>query len=331
MKRHLTVFALTFLTFSQVLCAQDEKTAKKTSSDIAADIASALIDTPKEEAAPTAPAKPTYWKKGIMTSVAFSQTTLTNWAAGGDGNVTLNAYIDATADYSKNNWIWDNRLQMGYGFTFSLNGDEKYRYKKSDDRFQIDSEVGRKLTDRLYLSGLFTFKTQLTNGYPYSGENQRISSFLAPGYVNLGIGVDYKPFRCLSLYASPLTGNFVIVAPNDSLMRVSYGNKFDQSVRAQMGAQVKMDFKYSVQNFSINSSLNLFSNYFQAPQNIQVNWDMNLSVKVFKMVTVSLRTSLIYDDNIKIADKDGHKCSRVQFKEIGGIGITFTIGDYIKR
>lgn len=315
--------------WSLSLSAQTENTAKS-SEEIAADLAQALVEVPTE-APETEPVKPKYWRKGILTSLAFSQTTLTNWAAGGDGNVTLNAYIDATADYAKDKWIWDNRLQAGYGFTYSLNQAETYRYKKSDDRLQLDSEVGRQISDRLYLSGLFTFKTQITDGYPYSGENKRISSFLAPGYLNIGIGIDYKPFKCLSFYVSPLTGNFVIVAPNDSTMRVSYGNSCDQAVRAQMGAQVKMDFKYTVEVFSINSTLNLFSNYLDHPANIQVNWDLNCGVKVWKVLTISLRTSLIYDDNIKIADKDGYKCPRVQFKEIGGIGITYTIGNYTKR
>lgn len=330
MKRlRLLIFFLPVLMTALPLSAQVD--TKKSSSEIAADVASALVDTKTEEAPAPEPPKPTFWKKGILTSLSFSQTSLTNWAAGGDGNVTLNAYIDATADYAKNKWIWDNRFQAGYGFLYSLNQDEKYRYKKSDDRLQIDSEVGRQVSDRLYLSGLFTFKTQWTDGHPYSGDNHRISSFMAPGYINIGIGIDYKPFKCLSIYASPLTGNFVVVAPNDSSMRVSYGNKFDQAIRAQMGAQVKMDLKYSVQNFNINSTLNLFSNYLDKPQNIQVNWDLNCGLKIWKVLTISLRTSLIYDDNIKIADKDGNKAPRVQFKEIGGIGITYIIGNYTKR
>jgi len=308
-----------------------QNNTKKSTSDITASVASAIADAPVEEAPEPEPAKPTFWKKGILTSMSFSQTTLTNWAAGGDGNVTLNAYVDGTANYARNKWIWDNRAQMGYGFMYSLNENEKYRYKKSDDRLQLDSEVGRKVSERLYISGLLSFKTQFSDGYPYSGENKRISTFLAPGYVNIGIGIDYKPFRCLSIYASPLTGNFVIVAPNDSSMRVSYGNSFDQPVRSQMGAQVKMDFKYAVQKFYINSTLNLFSNYLDHPLNIQVNWDLNCGITVWKVLTITLRTSLIYDDNIKIADKDGYKCPRVQFKEIGGIGVTYTIGNYTKR
>jgi len=327
--RHIALLLPLILT-GQMGSAQNDNT-KKTTEDITADVVSAIADDTPVQGPEAAPAKPVYWKKGIQTTLAFSQTSLTNWSAGGDGNFTLNAFIDATADYLRNKWLWDNRMQMGYGFTYSMNGNETYRYKKSDDRLQLDSEVGRLLTERLYLSGLMTFKTQFTDGLPYSGDNNRISSFLAPGYLNLGLGVDWKALTFLSLYLSPVTGNFVIVALNDSTIRKNYGNSVDQAVRAQLGAQMKMDIKYTYQTFSFNTSLVLFSDYLHNFGNIQVNWDLSATVKLWKVLSISLRTSLIYDDNIAIADKDGNKCPRVQFKEIGGIGIVYTIGNYTKR
>lgn len=308
--------------------AQDD--TKKSAAEITQSLAQSLVDTP----APQEPAveKPSNWKKGILTQLSFSQTALSNWTAGGNGNATLNGYADATADYAKDKFVWENRLQFGYGFTYTFSDDEKYPYRKSDDRIQIDSKMGHLVSDRLYVSGLFYFKTQLTPGYNYSStQKDMISNFLAPAYLNLGAGIDYKPAQFLSLYFSPVTGNFVIVAPNDSVMRASFGNKKDEAVRTQLGAQLKLDFRYAYQSFNINSQLTLFSNYLKNPQNIQVSWDLSASIQIIKYLTLTLRTNLIYDDNVKIANAAGEKSPKIQFKEIGGIGFTYTFGDYTKK
>lgn len=316
------------LMLSVPVSAQDD--TKKTSKDISRELAESLVDNPVPQDPAPAP-KPTYWTKGILTQVSFSQTALVNWTAGGNSNTTLNGYVDANANYAKNKFVWENRVQFGYGFTYTFGDNEKHPFRKSDDRLQLDSKMGHLISDRLYASGLFFFKTQISPGHNYGGDKKdMISNMLAPAYLNIGAGLDYKPFQCLSVYISPLTGSFVIVAPSDSAMRASFGNKKDEAVRTQLGAQLKLDFKYTYQTFNISSQLSLFSNYLKNPQNIQVSWDLSASIQLIKYLTLTLRTNLIYDDNVKIANSAGEKCSKVQFKEIGGVGFTYTFGSYKK-
>lgn len=316
--------SLACLIFSVSLYAQDD--VRKTSKEISKDLSESLVDKPVPQD-PADPPKPTNWKKSILTQLAFSQTALANWTAGGNSNATLNGYVDANANYAKNKFIWENRFQLGYGFTYTFSDEEKYPFRKSDDRLQMDSKMGHLISDRLYVSGLFFFKTQLSPGFNYGAEKKdMISNFLAPAYLNIGAGIDYKPFQFLSIYFSPVTGNFVIVAPSDSVMRASFGNKKDEAVRTQLGAQLKLDFKYTYQTLNISSQLTLFSNYLKNPQNIQVSWDLSASIQLIKYLSLSLRTNLIYDDNVKIANAAGEKSPKVQFKEIGGVGFTYTFG-----
>lgn len=42
-----------------------------------------------------------------------------------------------------------------------------------------------------------------------------------------------------------------------------------------------------------------------------------------KWFSTTLTTNLVYDDDVKIAQKDGTKGPRVQFKEILGVGLQF--------
>ena len=274
--------------------------------------------------APAAPAKPeSNWKRGILTQIGFSQLSLTNWAAGGSGSVSLNAYLDIYADYKKEKHLWANDLQLGYGFIQSFEDG----YKKSDDRIIFDSKYGYKVSDRLYISSVYNFRTQFAEGINASGN--RVSDFFAPAYMSLGFGIDYQPYKNCSINFAPLTGKLVMVS--DEELRPLYGNAEDQFARFELGAQLKIDNIVEVQDFKVKSSLTLFSDYLNKPLNVKVGWDLNADAKISRFFSVSLRTSLLYDDNIKSKRKkiDAETVEMVpgvQFKELFSVGFSYTFG-----
>ena len=45
--------------------------------------------------------------------------------------------------------------------------------------------------------------------------------------------------------------------------------------------------------------------------------------KINKWFSTTLTTNMVYDDHIKIVQKDGSKGSRLQFKEVLGVGVQF--------
>lgn len=265
--------------------------------------------------------KPKYWKAGISMTAGFSQISLTNWTAGGYGQISLNTYADITANYEKNKLMWNNELQVGYGFIQSF----ETGYKKSDDRLILDSKFGYKAVDKLYISAAFNMRTQFAEGLQ---DKVRVSDFFAPANLTLGIGIDYTPVKNVSINVAPLTGKTVIV--KDPELRLKYGNKEDQLMRFELGAQITGTAKVQLQNFNFNTTLVLFSDYLNKPQNIKVNWDANVEAKVSKFFSVTLRTNLIYDDTVMITkkDKDGnqYEAAGVQFKEIFSIGLTYSLG-----
>ena len=76
-------------------------------------------------------------------------------------------------------------------------------------------------------------------------------------------------------------------------------------------------------NIDFRSKLDLFSNYLNKPQNIDVNWENTLNLKVNEYVTVQLVAHLIYDDDIVFTDANG-RGPRTQFRESMGIGLNYT-------
>jgi len=81
--------------------------------------------------------------------------------------------------------------------------------------------------------------------------------------------------------------------------------------------------KEIAKNIKLDTKVELFSDYLNNPQNIIVNWDFALDLKVNKFISAKLTTGLIYDDNITIYDGNGIALGpRTQFKELFGAGLS---------
>jgi hypothetical protein len=52
----------------------------------------------------------TSWKFKSDVSLMVSQVSFTNWAAGGENNITLNGFFNFYAGYIKGNHKWENLL-----------------------------------------------------------------------------------------------------------------------------------------------------------------------------------------------------------------------------
>lgn len=141
----------------------------------------------------------TLWKVNGLTSLNFSQLSLSNWAAGGENSIAGNALVNLSANYQNREGLinWNNDLILGYGLL--RQSDDPVR--KSDDKIDLASKFGYKAREKWFYTGLFSFKTQFAEGYDDPGDVDRnvISNFLAPAYMNLSLGMDYKPNENSSL------------------------------------------------------------------------------------------------------------------------------------
>ena len=305
----------------------------------AADAAAAIAEAPQEEV--PAP-KPVYWTKSLMTNLNFAQTLLRDWAAGGSNNYTMTGYVDANANYAKDKMIWNNRLQIDYGFLYSA---DKPILQKVKDRIYFESKWGYETPiQHLSYSANFDFKTQIDNNYNYgtpTGADPTVadwkaartlkSGLFSPAYASLGLGLLWTPKPWFSLNVAPLTGGFVIV--DNPELRKAYGMELEddgvnyKSSRFELGAQVKADANFTINdNLKYTTQLVLFSNYLKNPQNIRVNWDNKVFWKMAKFFTLTFSTNMIYDDTVLITNDDHPNGFRTwQLKEFFEIGFSYTI------
>ena len=270
----------------------------------------------------------TYWKKTGDFTLSFNQVSFSNWAAGGKNSVSGVAFFNYMFNFLKARTSWDNSLNLGYGLL--KEGDRDLT--KSEDKMEFNSKAGYKLTPegKWFLSGLFNFKSQFANGYKYPDTNNKISALLAPAYLTFAVGADFKPSDHFSLFLSPLGSKFTIVTDEDLSTAGAFGVEKGKKFRAEMGGTLKSELKFPVvTHVDVVTGLSLFSNYLHNPQNVDVNWDFRMNMKINKYLSANLITNLIYDDDIYMAvdrNDDGifeGKGRRVQLKQLFGAGFSY--------
>lgn len=264
------------------------------------------------------------WKTGGISSLNFSQVSFQNWAAGGENSYSLNGIFSLHANYKKERTSWDNSMDVGYGII--KQGERGVR--KTDDKFEISSKFGYKSSSNWYYSGSFTFKTQFDKGYKYNdeaGTKTLLSEFMAPAYMFLSAGMDYKPGENLTVLISPVTGKSTFVMDDALSAKGAFGVEPGENIRNEFGGFVKIAFNQEIwENVTLNTKLDLFSNYIEEPENVDINWEVLISMKVNEYLTANFNSQLIYDDNIKYVDKTGQEHGpRIQFKEVFGAGLSF--------
>ena len=261
------------------------------------------------------------WTREGNLGLKLTQVSLTNWAAGGDNSVAFDFQGAYQANYKKGKHLWNNRLELAYG----LNRTGEDGTKKANDKIYLNSNYGYSIAKSWYASAFATFQTQFSPGYDYSiSKDISVSEFMSPAYLTTGLGFTYEPNKIFTVVLSPASwrGTFVL---NDRLSdEGAYGVDPGKHLLSSFGANLKGEVRYEfMKNMTVYSRLDLCSDYLHKPQNIDVNWEVQINMAINKWFSTTLTTNLVYDDDVKIAQKDGTKGPRVQFKEILGVGLQF--------
>lgn len=266
------------------------------------------------------------WETGGRFSLGFSQVSLTNWAAGGQNSLSGNGLTKMFLRYGKGTLSWENILDVGYGMV--RQGEEDLI--KTNDKIDFMSKLGLQAFDNWHYASLVNFRTQITPGYNYPNTSEKISDFLAPAYLLGAIGMDYKASDKLSLFIAPVTGKITIVNDDKLSEAGAFGVDPGKTTLTEFGGYVRAAFGISItDDVLFETKLDLFSNYLDKPQNLDVNWETMLAINVTKYITINFSTHLIYDESVKIGidtNDDGEPDKfgpRTQFKQLLEVGLTF--------
>ncbi|MBP6334561.1 MAG: DUF3078 domain-containing protein [Bacteroidia bacterium] len=270
----------------------------------------------------------TSWKSGGFIGLNFNQISLSQWAPGGENNLSFSSSLSLFANYSKGKNVWDNNLDLGYGLIQTASDP----IRKSDDKIELNSKYGRRIGEgKWYYSALLNFKSQFAEGYKYPDDSNIVSKFMSPAYLTVALGITYKPVEYFEVFFSPVTSKFTFVTDQTLADSGAYGVEkattengvvvagTGKTIRSEFGAYLNMKFKKDImENITFATKLELFNNYTDSDKdnakNIDVNWETSLNMKVNKFVTASIVVNVIYDANM---------IERTQYKHVIGVGFGY--------
>ena len=272
------------------------------------------------------------WTKTGKITLLINQSAFSNWQAGGDNNFAGNLNINYDFDYVKGDWLWDNKLLASYGLT--INDDDGAR--KTDDRLEFNSIAGKNIKKNWSGSFFMNFKTQFTDGFAYDddyldqnpgsdNEDFPTSGFFKPAYLSFGPGLLWKKNSNLYVNISPVTAKFTFITSEiftydeDNLEYESsndveiFGVDPGDTYLFEFGLNIRSYYKFNImKNINMENIFTIYSNYLDKPQNIDIDYTMNIVMKINDVFSTNLTFQTIYDDNAY---------SGFQIREVFGLGV----------
>lgn len=268
------------------------------------------------------------WKLGGIYNISAGQGSLSNWAAGGDDfSFSLATALNLYAFYKKEKTNWDNVLNVNFGYikTSSLGS------RKNDDRIDFISKYGYTLNPKLNLTTLTNFRTQAIKGYSFIETTKGVykknfaSNFLSPAYALISQGLEYKPIKGFTAFISPITSRWIIVKDDTLAARGDYGVTPGKNSMNQLGSFATISYDATFNKFiSYRGRIDLFSNYKNNPQNVDLYMTNAVTAKLGKVICLTWNLDMIYDDDVELFGKNDSSPA-LQLKSVFGIGLQVKI------
>lgn len=276
------------------------------------------------------------WTSETHLGSQFSQAYFENWAQGGQRTWAAGAFFNSNVNYEDESQNWDNQLQMALGFVNT----EQFGTQKNEDRIEFNSKYGRKINKRFNYAALLDFKTQFIDGFDLPNDSVRVSTFLAPAWLNISAGLDYKPFPGFNLYYSPIAGRVIIVNDQQLADEGAFGADPGEIITPDLGSYLVASYKRDLgkatglsllENISYDGRLELFLNYTPPNpddiKNVDMNWRNQINMKVNEYISLNFMLHLIYDDDVLLTEERVNEQGETEeFKRLAGLQIMQTLG-----
>ena len=272
------------------------------------------------------------WTKVGNISLLFSQAAFNaEWTGGGTSNYAANGVLTYDFNYRQGKLTWDNRLMADYGIT--KNRDQEFT-RKTNDRFEVNSILGKQIKEsNWYYSFFLNLRTQFAPGYTFGEDadgnevRTEITRLFSPAYLQSGPGMLWKKSDNLKVNIAPATARFIFVSSDftdvtgqeaiDAFNAAGgyFGVDANSTTRFEFGAALNGYAKFNLmENITLENVLALYSNYLEDPQNVDIDYTLNLIMAVNKWITANATFQAIYDDNA---------VQGFQIREALGIGLTY--------
>ena len=246
------------------------------------------------------------WAAGGGIGLDFAQLALFAPRVGaGSNRIGFGGLGSVYANYKKGKFNWTN--QGSLQLSVQRIGNNQQPFQKNLDVIRLASRAGLQTgSDKWFLALEANAQTLLLPTYEgnilSSDTLTQLANFLSPITFVLSPGVDYKPNENWSFFYSPASLKIIYVADDDIAKLNVHGNEEGSNSFVQLGSNFKAIYtnNFLEDKIALTSTLDLYSNYLNNPQNIDVLWQNDLSFTIFKNISLNLFTELFYDHDVLV-------------------------------
>ena len=270
--------------------------------------------------------KRVYWLKSGENSLQFSQNYFSpNWHTRGASNLNINSYHVFRANYAKEKVKFNNMIEWRLSL-FNAPEDTLRSYRIGNDLLRYYGDFGLDVDSKKkwsYSTNLEA-KSQILARH-VANKTELQSAFLAPLYVNAGIGMKYnldKPSKSvrhrrfrLAVAISPFSVNYIYVGNSEVAVK-RFGIPEGKKYIFDKGSSMTSNMTYDITKYvSWVSRINYFTNYSKVAAEFENTLNMSLS----QAFSTKLYLHLRYDDGVP-ADPD---YKYLQVNEVISFGLNF--------
>jgi len=214
--------------------------------------------------------------------------------------------------------------------------------RKANDRILWDNKYAIKFAKKWSFFASLTFESQFDKGFSYqtiNGKdtiNQRISNFLAPGYLTESIGLEVQPFTGFSIRFGTGTARqtFVmddrVLYPDDATLNdpeklanyKRFGVDWPETFRNELAFQIVANLDRNLsENINIKARYAFFANYGEWGD-ASHRLDATLTARVSRVISVTLNGIALYDP-LQFKDNDAYDGKILQTSQSLAIGLLY--------
>ncbi len=273
---------------------------------------------------------PSYHTFSGKNMLSFAQVSYNDaWQAGGVSNISLRAASNLSYTYKHHLLYFQSVFDGAYAMTW----DPDNLIQKKEDRLQFTNSFGIRTAElsKFYYTALVDLKSQFAPGYNSPSDRTIISRFFSPAYLTTSLGMSYRPNDMWDITLAPLSGRFTFVLDTAiANMGMYEGINAQKTTASNIGFYAIGIFKTPIvkDHITFHSKMELFSNYNNKPQNIEVDWENKLDFKITSYLSAQIYCRLVYNDKMPyvVWHDDGSKeehGARLQINESFNIGLTY--------
>ena len=260
-----------------------------------------------------------HWRKEASLSLQATQNYATNnWQQGGVNAFSMLWNAKAFANYKKGSISWQNNAEWRVGLS-TVSNDTVHKLNTTDDVFQIYSKLGYQVHNKLYITLSADFRTNLFPSFQQNS-NRLNTTFLTPIRYAMGVGLDYKPIKGLSINVSPAAYKMVYanITNTERVDVTDYGIEAGNDLLNEIGSSLRVEWRWKpMREIEIESKFYFFTNYKKIETELEVDIDFIIN----RYLSAKLLLHPRYDGTIEsVTDKK----EKLQFKELISVGFSHT-------